>query len=146
MKGMQMFSDLRNLTDDTRPFAAQIDWSLVYIVLVLATTLLCTFLITYPIVHYMPEITASQKIVEIFIKSSAMYTLSLIIYVALVSKNLEVGYYTDTIAVYVRAIALTLLVGCFSAHPNAILQRQKMVSTWEYHPPLVGFSSGRRYK
>ncbi len=149
-----MFSDLRNLTDDTRLFAAEIDWSLIYIILVLATTLLCTFLITYRIVRYTPEISASRKIIEIFIESSAMYSLSLIIYVALVSKNLEVGYYADTIAAYVRvslhrfafiqesdffkAISPTLLVGRVSAHANAISQRQKMVSMWENHPPLVG--------
>ncbi len=157
MKGMQMFSDIRNLTDNTSkdvPFAAQIDWSLIYIVLVLSTTLLCTFLIIYRIVRYTPEISASRKIVEIFIESSAMYSLSLIIYVALVSKNLQVGYYADTIAAYVRvslnrfafiqksdifkAIAPTLLVGRFSAHANAISQRQKMVATWANHPPLVG--------
>ncbi|KAK0430833.1 hypothetical protein EV421DRAFT_1856285 [Armillaria borealis] len=141
MKGMQMFSDIRNLTDNTSkdvPFAAQIDWSLIYIILVLATTLLCTFLIIYRIVRYTPEITASRKIIEIFIESSAMYTLSLIIYVALVSKNLEVGYYADTIAAYVRAIAPTLLVGRVLAHTNAISQRQKMVATWANHTPLVG--------
>ncbi|PBK96148.1 hypothetical protein ARMGADRAFT_1061787 [Armillaria gallica] len=139
MKGMQMFSDIRNLNDNKDvPFAAQIDWSLIYIILVLATTLLCTFLIIYRIVRYTPEISAARKIVEIFIESSAMYSLSLIIYVALVSKNLQVGYYADTIAAYVRAIAPTLLVGRVSAHANAISQRQKMVSMWENHPPLVG--------
>lgn len=102
---MQMFSDIRTLTNNiskNAQFAADIDWSLIYIVLILATTLLCTFLIIYRIVRHAPEISASRKIVEILIESSAMYSLSLIIYVALVSKNLEAGYYADTIAAYVR--------------------------------------------
>ncbi len=72
MKGMQMFSDLCNLTDNTRLFTAEVDWSLIYIILVLATTLLCTFLIAYRIICYTPEISASRKIMEIFIESSAI--------------------------------------------------------------------------
>ncbi len=70
------------------------------------------------------------------------------------SKNLEVGYYADTIAVYVRvswchfpliqesdifkAITPTLLSGHVSAHASAISWHQKMVATWVNHPPLVG--------
>ncbi|KAK0244827.1 hypothetical protein EDD85DRAFT_785194 [Armillaria nabsnona] len=140
-KVMQMFSDICTLTDNiskNAQFATDIDWSLIYIVLILATTLLCTFLIIYPIFRHAPEISASCKIVEILIESSAMYSLSLIIYVALVSKNLEAGYYADIIAAYVRAIAPTLLVGRVSAHANAVSRRQKMVATWANHPPLVG--------
>ncbi|PBK62557.1 hypothetical protein ARMSODRAFT_964056 [Armillaria solidipes] len=141
MKIMQMFSDIRTLNDNiskNKGFAAEIDWSLIYVILMLAITVLCTLLIVYRIVRHAPGMSASRKIVEIFIESSAMYSLSLIIYVALVSKNLGAGYYVDTIAAYIRAIAPTLLVGRVSAHTNTVLRRQKMVATWANHPPLVG--------
>ncbi|KAK0222374.1 hypothetical protein IW262DRAFT_1380132 [Armillaria fumosa] len=74
------------------------------------------------------------------IESLAMYSLSLIIYIALqvVSRNLQAGYYADTIAAYIRAIAPTLLVGRVSAYVNTISARRKMVAMWENHTPLVG--------
>ncbi|SJL18790.1 uncharacterized protein ARMOST_22391 [Armillaria ostoyae] len=157
MKIMQMFSDIRTLNDNIskqKGFTVEIDWSLIYVILMLAITLLCTLLIVYRIVRHAPGMSASRKIVEIFIESSAMYSLSLIIYVALVSKNLGAGYYADIIAAYVKvnlhrfaftegsdifkAIAPTLLVGRVSAHANTVSRRQKMVATWANHPPLVG--------
>lgn len=156
MKIMQMLSTFHNFPgiNPTRVFAAEIDWSLIYILLTLTTTLLCTLLIIYRIVCHAPEISTSQKIIEILIQSSAITSLSLIVYLALVSRNSESGFYADMIAAYIRvsfhwvpfvlrfdtfkAIAPTLLVGRVSAHANAILQRQKMVVMWENHPPLVG--------
>ncbi|PBK62572.1 hypothetical protein ARMSODRAFT_1024773 [Armillaria solidipes] len=139
MKAMQMYGDFHNSTNGLSvQFAADIDWSLIYVVLVLATTVMCTLLIVYRIVRHAPGMSASRKIIEMLIQSSAMYSISLIIYLALVSKNSESGFYADIIAAYVRAIAPTLLVGRVSAHANASSRRQKMVAMWENHPPLVG--------
>ncbi|KAK0185435.1 hypothetical protein F5146DRAFT_1165124, partial [Armillaria mellea] len=141
MKVMQMRSTFANLPDNTKEvgqFAAEIDWSLLYILLMLATTLICTLLIVYRIVRHARRTSTSLKVIEMLIESSAIYSLSLIVYLALVSKNSESSYYADTIVTYVKLIAPTLLVGRVSAHANTSLRRQQMVAMWENHPPLVG--------
>ncbi|PBK62558.1 hypothetical protein ARMSODRAFT_1089125 [Armillaria solidipes] len=141
MKAMQMRSTFHSLPDNINEvgqFAAEIDWSLLYILLMLATTLMCTSLIIYRIFRHARRTNTSLKVIEMLIESSAMYSLSLILYLALVSKNLESSYYADTIVTYVKPIATILLVGRVSAHANASLRRQHMVAMWENHPPLVG--------
>ncbi len=105
MKIMQIVSMFHNFTDGlviAGQFAAEIDWSLVYILLTLATTLICTLLIVYRIFRHAPGIIASRKIIEMLIESSAMYSISLIIYLVLVSRNLESAFYADIIATYVK--------------------------------------------
>lgn len=107
MKIMQMVSAFpgHNSPGDisrTGVFAAQIDWSLIYIFLTLATTVLCTVLIIYRIVWHAPRVSATRRIIEMLIESCALYSLSLIIYIALVSRNLESSYCADIIATYVR--------------------------------------------
>ncbi|KAK0472628.1 hypothetical protein IW261DRAFT_1570712 [Armillaria novae-zelandiae] len=141
MKAMQMRSTFYNLPDNINEvgqFAAEIDWSLLYIVLMLATTLVCTLLIIYRIVQHSRRTNISLKIIGMLIESSASYSLSLIVYFVLVSKNSESSYYADTIVTYVKPIAPTLLVARVSAHANANFHRGQMVAVWESHPPLVG--------
>ncbi|PBK62583.1 hypothetical protein ARMSODRAFT_604013 [Armillaria solidipes] len=141
MKTMQILSVLHDSATDisrSAQFTADINWPLIYAFLTLATTLVCTFLIVYRIVRHAPGMSASRKIVEMLIQSSTMYSLSIIIYLVLVSRNSDSAYYTDVIATYVRAIAPKLLVGRVSAHVNASSRRQQMVAMWENHPPLVG--------
>ncbi|PBK62554.1 hypothetical protein ARMSODRAFT_1024754 [Armillaria solidipes] len=141
MKILQTLSNIHKFTDDTSKtgaFAAEIDWTLIYVLLTLATTLLSTLLIIYRIVWHAPELSASRKIIEMLTESCAMYSLSLITYLALVSKNLESAYYADIIVAYIKPIAPTLLVARVSAHATASLRREQMVAMWENHPPLVG--------
>ncbi|KAK0185434.1 hypothetical protein F5146DRAFT_180949 [Armillaria mellea] len=141
MKVMQILSAVLNFNHNLNgdaPFEAHIDWSLIYAFLTLATTLICALLIIYRIVRHARGMSASRKIIEFLIQSCAMYLISLIVYIALVSKNAGSSYYGDVIAAYVRAIAPTLLVGRVSAYANSVSRRQKMVAMWENHTPLVG--------
>ncbi|KAK0472629.1 hypothetical protein IW261DRAFT_1661299 [Armillaria novae-zelandiae] len=141
MKILQNLSNINMFTEDnskTGHFAAEVDWTLIYICMTLATTLLCTLLIVYRIVCHAPRMSASRKIIEMLIESCAMYSLSLMIYLALVSQNLESAYYADIIAAYIKPISTTLLVARVSARANASLRRQQMVAMWENHPPVVG--------
>ncbi|KAK0222371.1 hypothetical protein IW262DRAFT_1553640 [Armillaria fumosa] len=138
MKTMEILSIFGNSHDNISKqgsFSAEIDWSLIYVSLTLATTLVCTLLIMYRILRRAPRM---NKIVEMLIESSAMYSLSLIIYLAFLSKNLKAGYYADIIAPYAKDIAPTLLVGRVSARANASARREKMAAMLEDHPPLVG--------
>ncbi|KAK0244896.1 hypothetical protein EDD85DRAFT_785263 [Armillaria nabsnona] len=136
MKGIQIFTASRN--PGINHFTTEINWSLVYILLTLSTTVMCTVLIVYRLLRYAPGISASRKLVEMLIESSSIYSLSLIIYLVMVSKNLESSFYADIVAAYCKAIAPTLLVGRVLAHTNAMSRRQKIVAMWENHPPLVG--------
>ncbi|KAK0185437.1 hypothetical protein F5146DRAFT_1227834 [Armillaria mellea] len=139
MKTMQIFSGFHNATHDIKAqFAPDVNWSLIYVVLVLATTFMCTFLIVYRIARHTPRMMAFHNIIKMLIESSAMYSIFLIIYLALVPQNSVSGYYVDVISAYVRVIAPTLLAGRVSARANASSRRQRIVATWENHPPLVG--------
>ncbi|KAK0244839.1 hypothetical protein EDD85DRAFT_979891 [Armillaria nabsnona] len=105
MKVMQIFSAFHNVTYDiskTGVFAVQIDWSLIYILLTLTATVLCTVLIVYRIVHFTHRLLLFRSIISALIESSAIYTLALILYLALVARNMTAAYYTDTFAAYVR--------------------------------------------
>ncbi|KAK0432306.1 hypothetical protein EV421DRAFT_2040739 [Armillaria borealis] len=105
-KSLQIRSIFINTTSDignTGGFAADTDWALIYISLTLTTTLLCTLLIVYRIVRLASRVSSYGKIVEIVIESSAMYSLTLIVYLALVARNLESGFYADIIMAYVKA-------------------------------------------
>ncbi len=102
---MQTFKNLLNFTDtiDISPrFVGDMDWSLIYILMTLATTVICTILILYRIIRLAHRIFLFRSIISILIESSAMYSLALIVYLALVVKNLEVAYYADTFAAYIR--------------------------------------------
>ncbi len=113
MKGMQIFGDFHSTNNISTQFASDVDWSLIYVVLILATTVMCTLLIVYRIVRHAPGMSTSRKIIEMLIESSAMYSISMIVYLALVSKNSETGIYADIIAAYVRV----------SSHHNFIESR-----------------------
>ncbi|KAK0185432.1 hypothetical protein F5146DRAFT_1143887 [Armillaria mellea] len=141
MKILQILSTFHNTTQDiskTGGFAADIDWALIYLSMTLVTTLMCTLLIVYRIVRHSTGISDSHKIIGMLIETSAMYSLSLIVYLALASKNSEYSYYADIIMAYAKVIAPTLLVGRVIAYANMISARQRMVDMWENHPPLVG--------
>ncbi|PBK62564.1 hypothetical protein ARMSODRAFT_1024763 [Armillaria solidipes] len=92
MKAMQLFSDIHDFTNLSKgAFSAmEIDWSLIYIVFNLTPTLMCTLLIVYRI-------------------SAMIYTLALIVYLALVGRNMLAASYADVVAAYVMAITPTLL-------------------------------------
>ncbi|KAK0492341.1 hypothetical protein EDD18DRAFT_511366 [Armillaria luteobubalina] len=131
-KSMQIRSVFINTTSDignTGGFAAQIDWASIYLSLTLATTLLCTLLIVYRIVRLASGVSSYGKIVEIMIESSAMYSLTLIIYLALVARNLDSAYYADMIMTYIKVIAPTLLIARVAASSNSNPSTQVIVNS-----------------
>ncbi len=103
-KSLQIRSIFIDTSDigNSRVFTADIDWTLIYLSLTLTTTLLCTLLIVYRIVRLALGVSSYGKIIEIVIESSAMYSLTLIVYLALVARNLESSFYADIIAAYVK--------------------------------------------
>ncbi|KAK0432303.1 hypothetical protein EV421DRAFT_2040738 [Armillaria borealis] len=148
VKSLQIRSAFVNATSDigsTGAFAADIDWALIYLSLTLVTTLLCTLLIVYRIVRLASGVSSYGRIIEIVIESSAMYSLTLIVYLALVARNLESAYYVDIIVAYIKVIAPTLLIGRVAAGSNSNTSSQAIVnSTWDRSSVLSRFIVRKR--
>ncbi len=91
MKAMQIFSDFQGVSEVSKNglYAAEIDWPLIYAVLSLTTTLMCTLLIVYRIVRFAHRLLLFQRIISALIESAMIYTLSLIVYLALVGEEYD---------------------------------------------------------
>ncbi|KAK0429770.1 hypothetical protein EV421DRAFT_1914095 [Armillaria borealis] len=111
MKAMQLFSDIHDFTNLSKgAFSAmEIDWSLIYIVFNLTTTLMCTLLIVYRIIRFAHRLSLFRHIISALIESAMIYTLVLIVYLALTGRNIMAAAYADIIVGYVKAIGPTLL-------------------------------------
>ncbi|PBK93602.1 hypothetical protein ARMGADRAFT_129461 [Armillaria gallica] len=84
----------------------------------LASTLWCTLLIIYRIVHTLARsgrLGAYFHVIEILVESSALYAISLILFVAFYARNDATLYYFDVLSAITRGIAPTLLVGRVAA-------------------------------
>ncbi|KAK0186518.1 hypothetical protein F5146DRAFT_1142892 [Armillaria mellea] len=91
---------------------------MVYVCFILTTTLYCTFLIIYRIVTVtgvrrgaMGRLGVFRRFIEVLVESSALYSISLILDLALTIRSDFGAYYTDIIAAIAKGIAPTLLVG-----------------------------------
>ncbi|KAK0465881.1 uncharacterized protein EV420DRAFT_798892 [Desarmillaria tabescens] len=89
---------------------------------VLATTLWCTLLIVYRIVTVARAGTGIgaglrtyRHVIEVIVESSALYSVTLILYLAVYARNDASVAYFDPLAAVARGIAPTLLVGRVAA-------------------------------
>lgn len=73
-----------------------------YALLTAATTLTCTLLIVYHIVHFAHRLLLFQSIISVLIESSVIYTLALIVYLVLVGRNMLAANYAAIFAAYIR--------------------------------------------
>ncbi|KAK0429823.1 hypothetical protein EV421DRAFT_1945897 [Armillaria borealis] len=88
MKVMQTLSTFHNTTQDisqSRGIAVDIKWTSIYLSMTLVTTIMCTVSIVYHIIQHSQGISAFCKIIEMIIELSAMYSLALVVYLALVA-------------------------------------------------------------
>ncbi|KAK0465972.1 uncharacterized protein EV420DRAFT_804413 [Desarmillaria tabescens] len=88
----------------------------------LASTLWCTLLIIYRIVTVVRAVgevggglSAYRHVIEVLVESSALYSISLILFVAFYARNDATMYYFDALAAIARGVAPTLLVGRVAA-------------------------------
>ncbi|SJL11346.1 uncharacterized protein ARMOST_14749 [Armillaria ostoyae] len=89
-----------------------------YITFVLATTLWCTLLIIYRILTVAGvkrgaggRLRVYRRSIEVLVESSALYSISLIVYLALLTKEDFGLYYFDVIAAFAKGVAPTLIIG-----------------------------------
>ncbi|KAK0459022.1 uncharacterized protein EV420DRAFT_1642721 [Desarmillaria tabescens] len=112
---------------------------ILYISSILATTLSCTLLIIYRImtitgVRHGAEgrLKVYHHFVEVLVESSALYSITLIIFLAFAIRNHQGQYYLDIAASIAKGIAPTHLVGRVAAghaRPNEERDETSLVST-----------------
>ncbi|PBK90748.1 hypothetical protein ARMGADRAFT_291857 [Armillaria gallica] len=84
----------------------------------LASTLWCTSLIIYRIVTVARAgggLRDCHHVLEVLVESQALYSISLILYIAFLARNDISSIYFDTLAAVARRVAPTLLVGRVAA-------------------------------
>ncbi|SJK98303.1 uncharacterized protein ARMOST_01568 [Armillaria ostoyae] len=91
---------------------------MLYISFILATTLWCTLLIIYRILTVTgvkrragSQLRIYRRFIEVLVESSALYLISLIVYLAFTIRNDFGLYYPDAIAAITKGVAPTLLIG-----------------------------------
>ncbi|KAK0496102.1 hypothetical protein EDD18DRAFT_1353723 [Armillaria luteobubalina] len=102
--------------------APAIGLDMFYISFTLATTLSCTLLIIYRIVTIVRvghragvRLRVYRHFIEVFIEPSALYSVSLILYLAFTICDSFALYYLDAIAAITKGVAPTLLIGRIAA-------------------------------
>ncbi|SJK98541.1 uncharacterized protein ARMOST_01809 [Armillaria ostoyae] len=95
---------------------------MLYISFVLATTLFCTLLIIFRILTVAGARCGAEgrmrgfhRLIEVLVESSALYSISLILYLAFTIRGNWGGAYLDVIASIAKGIAPTLIVGRVAA-------------------------------
>ncbi|KAG7444526.1 uncharacterized protein BT62DRAFT_1008185 [Guyanagaster necrorhizus] len=108
--------------DELSEFASRNDWTMLYLSLILATTLMCTSLIVYRILSVggvKAGLRTYRRVMEVAVESAALYSVALIIYIAFISHNTLANSYIDIITASIKSIAPTLFVGrVVAARPN----------------------------
>ncbi|PBK67578.1 hypothetical protein ARMSODRAFT_1020583 [Armillaria solidipes] len=91
---------------------------MLYISFVLVTTLWCTLLIIYRILTVAgikrgadSRLRVYRHFIEVLVESSALYSISLIVFLALAIRGDFGAYYLDVIAAIAKGVAPTLLIG-----------------------------------
>ncbi|KAK0209813.1 hypothetical protein IW262DRAFT_1527878 [Armillaria fumosa] len=110
-----------------------IEWTTIYLSLVLATTLMCTLLIVYRILSVggiKAGLRTYRGVVEVIVESAALYSIALIIYISLIVRNELCGGYADIITASIKGIAPALVgrVAAGHARPNDTWKESRMSS------------------
>ncbi|KAK0459016.1 uncharacterized protein EV420DRAFT_345841 [Desarmillaria tabescens] len=99
---------------------------ILYISSILATTLTCTLLIIYRIITITGVCRGAEgrlkvyhHFVEVLVESSALYSITLILFLAFIIRNHQGQHYLDVAASIAKGISPTLLVGRITAGRRA---------------------------
>ncbi|KAK0467472.1 hypothetical protein IW261DRAFT_1680430, partial [Armillaria novae-zelandiae] len=95
-----------------------VSWSLLYSSLILTTMLWCTTLIIYRIWRVggaAGRIHVYQRVIEILVESASLYSAVLVVLVVFEARNELAGSYIESLAIPIRGITPTILVGHVAA-------------------------------
>lgn len=106
MKSVQIYHLLHDVLEgDELSKYGSIEWTMIYLSLVLATTLMCTLLIMYRILSVggiKAGLRTYRGVVEVIVESAALYSIALIIYISLIARNDLSGGYADIITASIK--------------------------------------------
>ncbi|PBK63166.1 hypothetical protein ARMSODRAFT_1024198 [Armillaria solidipes] len=115
-------------------FTAAVDWTMIYLSLVLTTTLTCTLLIVYRILSVKGIKTGLRSyrgIVEVVAAEYNAADSTLIVYIAFISRNTLGSAYIDVFMTEIKGITPTLIVGRVAAghaRPNDTWKESRLSS------------------
>ncbi|PBK62482.1 hypothetical protein ARMSODRAFT_1061456 [Armillaria solidipes] len=95
-----------------------VSWSTLYASLILATLLWCTILIIFRILRVggaAGRIHVYQRVIEMLVESASLYSAVLVVLVVFEARNELVGSYIEDLAITIRGIVPTILVGRVAA-------------------------------
>ncbi|SJL14004.1 uncharacterized protein ARMOST_17456 [Armillaria ostoyae] len=96
-----------------------VNWAVLYSSLIMATLLWCTILIIYRILTLSGGVAAGmrvyRRVVEILVESAALYSAVIVVLLVFEVRNERSGDYVEEVAIAIRAIAPTILVGRVAA-------------------------------
>ncbi|KAK0223988.1 hypothetical protein IW262DRAFT_867803 [Armillaria fumosa] len=106
---------------------------MIYLSLVLTSTLMCTLLIVCRIllVGGIKALRSYRGAVEVVVESAALYSAVLIVYISFASRNTLASSCIDIIMASIKGIAPTLTVGRVAAghaRPNDTLKESRLLS------------------
>ncbi|PBK90545.1 hypothetical protein ARMGADRAFT_1082801 [Armillaria gallica] len=115
-----------------------VSWSVLYSSLVLATLLWCTVLIIYRIWRVgaaAGRMYVYQRVIEILVESASLYSAVLVVLLVFEARNELAGIYIEDLAIAMRGIMPTILVGRVAAghaRPDDSWSESTMVSSLQF--------------
>ncbi|PBK62452.1 hypothetical protein ARMSODRAFT_980721 [Armillaria solidipes] len=112
------FGSFENVSLRTVYLENTVNWAMLYSSLVMATLLWCTILIVYRILRVggaAGRIHVYQRVIEMLVESASLYSAVIIVLLVFESRNEVTEVYIQDLAIAMRGIMPTLLVGHVAA-------------------------------
>lgn len=117
MKIIEMYHVIHDVFEDVfnePTYGNEGIWLILYLSFIMATTILCTLLITYRIVTVtrggMGSIQSYRGVIEIIVESALIHSITLLVYVILIARESTAASYIDRIADLARVCLMFALV------------------------------------
>ncbi|PBK90525.1 hypothetical protein ARMGADRAFT_1082783 [Armillaria gallica] len=113
-----VFGSPENMPPQTLYFKNVVNWAVLYSSLIMATLLWCTTLIIYRIVRVdgaAGRTRVYQRLIEMLVESALLYSATIAILLVLQVHNDGAGLCVEVVAIAIRAIVPTILVGRVAA-------------------------------
>ncbi len=111
IKSAQIYHIRHHVSESVEP-VDYIDWTTIYLSLLLATTLMCTLLIVYRILSVggiKAGLRTYRGVIEVTVESAALFSAALIIYISLNATGMLYSTYADVITASIKVGRVCLL-------------------------------------
>ncbi|PBK90554.1 hypothetical protein ARMGADRAFT_1111903 [Armillaria gallica] len=112
------FGPIENISPRALYLENIVNWAVLYSSLIMATLLWCTILIIYRILSVggaAGRMRVYQRLIEMLVESALLYSAVIVVLLVFEVRNETSGAYVEEVAIAIRAIAPTILVGRVAA-------------------------------